>query len=169
MSSPSGIGRGMTYVAWIVALGLLTLFFNKTLERQRNPNPEPTTVSDASGGRAVVLERNRQGHYVATARIDGLPVEVMLDTGATRVSIPETLARRLKLRRGPPIATSTANGAITTYDTVLDSVQLGDIRLNHVRASINPHSDHVLLGMSFLKQLEFTQRGDTLILREYRQ
>jgi len=167
MSAPNRIGRGMTYVAWVVALGLLTLFFNKTLERQRNPNPEPASINDASGGHAVVLERNRQGHYIATARIDGLPVEVMLDTGATRVSIPESLAQRLDLKRGPPIATSTANGSITTYDTVLDTVQLGDIRLHKVRANINPHSDHVLLGMSFLKQLEFTQRGDTLILREY--
>ena len=167
MSSPTGIGRGMTYLAWILALGLLTLFFNKTLEQQRNPNPEPTSIDDARGSPTVVLKRNRQGHYVATARINGVPVEVMLDTGATRVSVPEALARRLRLQRGPPVLTSTANGSITTYDTVLDSVQLGDIRLQRVRATINPHSDHVLLGMSFLKQLEFTQRGDTLILREY--
>jgi aspartyl protease family protein len=38
-----------------------------------------------------------------------------------------------------------------------------------VRASINPAVDNIgiLLGMSVLKQLEFTQRGDTLILRQH--
>jgi len=157
------IGRGMTFVAWAIVLGLLTLFFSRVLERQHNPNRAIAGHSDA----AVTLQRNRQGHYVATARINGQPVEMMLDTGATRVSIPATLAQQLGLRRGPATSTSTANGIITTYDTVLDTVQLGGITLHNIRASINPHGDDVLLGMSFLKRLEFTQRGDTLILRSY--
>jgi aspartyl protease family protein len=41
--------------------------------------------------------------------------------------------------------------------------------LQQVRASINPNmqGNEVLLGMSFLKHLEFTQRGDSLTLRQY--
>lgn len=168
MSNTSGIGRGMTFVAWIIVLGLMTLFFSRVLERQHNPNQQIASQTGANNG-SVVLQRNRQGHYVATALINGQPTEVMLDTGATRVSVPEHLARTLGLRKGYPSQTSTANGIITTYATTLDSVQLGGITLHKVRASINPNGEDVLLGMSFLKQLEFTQHGDTLVLRDYRQ
>ena len=133
-----------------------------------NPNQQIASQTGADNG-SVVLQRNRQGHYVATALINGQPTEVMLDTGATRVSVPEHLARTLGLQRGRAGQASTANGIITTYATTLDSVQLGGITLHKVRASINPNGEDVLLGMSFLKQLEFTQRGDTLILRDYRQ
>lgn len=162
------LGRAMTFIGWIIALALLTLFSSRLLDRQRNPNQHIAGGTDDRGAATVVLERNRQGHYIATAQINGLPVEVMLDTGATLVSIPSSLARRLALEKGPPMQSSTANGTITTHATTLDSVQLGDITLHKVRASINPNDSDILLGMSFLKQLEFTQRGDTLILRDYR-
>jgi aspartyl protease family protein len=41
--------------------------------------------------------------------------------------------------------------------------------LHDLPASINPNvnDDIILLGMSFLKHIEFTQRGDTLILKQY--
>jgi aspartyl protease family protein len=63
---------------------------------------------------------------------------------------------------------STANGIITTYATRVATVSLGNIELHNIRASINPYApdDDVLLGMSFLKELEMVQRGDVLILRQ---
>jgi aspartyl protease family protein len=50
----------------------------------------------------------------------------------------------------------------------VETVSLGDIQLHNIRASINPYApdDDVLLGMSFLKELEMVQRGDVLILRQ---
>ncbi|HSJ49577.1 MAG TPA: retroviral-like aspartic protease family protein, partial [Gammaproteobacteria bacterium] len=55
------------------------------------------------------------------------------------------------------------------HATRLDELRIGDIVLRDVRASINPAVDDIgiLLGMSVLKQLEFTQRGDILILRQH--
>ena len=46
-------------------------------------------------------------------------------------------------------------------------LQIGDILLTGVRASINPAmtGNTVLLGMSALRHVEFTQRGDQLTLR----
>jgi aspartyl protease family protein len=166
---PQRIGKGMIFAAWIVVIGLLTLFFNSFLDNQHNPNQSFSTNYDENGVREVILQRNRNGHYVANGTINGQPVVFFLDTGATIVSIPETTANRLNLKRGMAIQVNTANGAITTYHTKLNSIALGKIELHNVRASINPHiqSNDILLGMSFLKHLEFTQRGDTLILRQY--
>jgi len=168
-NSPQRLGRGMIYAAWIFVLILLTLFFNYFLEQQQNPNQEVATQYNEDGSREVVLQRNRSGHYMATGTINGQPVLFLLDTGATMVSIPEVVADRLNLSRGAPLLASTANGTITTYSTILSSIALGEIELYNVRASINPHmeDEEILLGMTFLKQLEFTQRGDILTIRQY--
>lgn len=159
------MGVGMMILAWLVALGLGVWFFSDVLERQFNPNQ---TLHLAADTREVVLKRNKYGHYVATGTINGQPVVFMLDTGATGVAIPEQIARELGLRRGRAYPTQTANGVAVSYAVTLDRVGLGGIELTDVHAAIAPglQTDQVLLGMSFLKHIEFTQRGDTLILRQ---
>jgi aspartyl protease family protein len=165
-NSPQKIGKGMIAAAWILALLMLAWWFGQQMQEQRNPNRQVRS----SGGetRQVVLRGNAQGHYLASGEINGEPVEFLLDTGATMVSIPQAVADRLKLEKGPPLESSTANGTITTYFTRLDRVRLGSIELENVRASINPHMEgpEILLGMSFLRKLEFTQRDNELILKQ---
>lgn len=157
----------MVFAGWVLFLGLLTLFFNNWLERQYNPNVQ--VVSESTRGVIeVVLERNRMGHYLANGEINGLPVTFLLDTGATDVSVPESIAEQLGLERGAPRRYETANGTIVTHATRLRSVSIGDIVRHDVRAHINPgmRQDEVLLGMSFLKHLEMVQRGNQLTLRQ---
>ena len=163
-----GIGRHMLVLGWVLGIGLLALLFSGVLEQQRNPNRQLSTYVGADGTREVVLQRNRAGHYLAMGEINGQRVEFLLDTGASDVSIPAGVAQRLGLQPGQPRIYRTANGQITAYDTRLDSLALGELRLHNVRGSINPHMDGeiILLGMSFLGHLEFTQRGDTLIIRQ---
>lgn len=119
----------------------------------------------------VKLLGNGQGHFVASGQINGQPVEFMLDTGATDVAVPAELADRLGLKRGLPVTLSTANGRSQGYRTHLDRLKLGDIVLQDVRALVAPGlgGEQVLLGMSALKQLEFTQRSGTLLLRQTKQ
>ena len=162
-------GRIMIAVAWVLAILLLTGVFQGLLNRQRNPNSAPDGQITEAGVREVRLVRNRGGHYVASGSINGVPVEFLLDTGATAVSVPGRLADRIGLKRGVPGYAETANGRITVYRTVLDRVDLGPIRLDQVIGFVNPSAgvDQILLGMSFLKHLELVQRGDTLTLRQY--
>lgn len=159
------MGVGMMVLAWLVALGLGVLFFSDVLESQINPN---RGLQAGSNSQEVVLKRNKYGHYVATGAINGQPVVFMLDTGATGVAIPEKIATQLGLRGGRAMRTQTANGVAVSYAVSLDRVGLGGIELRDVRAAIAPglQTEQVLLGMSFLKHIEFTQRGDTLILRQ---
>jgi len=165
-TSPRRIGRGMIAAAWILLLLMLTWLFNKQLEEQHNPNANPVSVHAAGKAPEVRLKRNRDGHYVATGAINGRPVEFMLDTGASDVSIPEALADRLGLERGQALYYRTANGTVAAWQTVVDEIRLGSLRLGPVRASINPNftGKAVLLGMSFLKELDFSQQGNTLTL-----
>ncbi len=162
------MGLAMQAVAWVLLLGFGVLYFSGVLERQSNPNSQVQTRYSQEGAREVTLKRNRYGHYVTSGLINGQPVTFLLDTGATGVAIPEGIATRLGLQRGRAYRTQTANGFGTGYATRLDSVSVGEIELKDVRAGIAPGltTEQVLLGMTFLKHIEFTQRGNTLVLRQ---
>lgn len=167
-ASTRKIGTAMTLAAWLVVLVLATWYLDGFLDREHNPN-EKVITTEENGTREITLQRNRQGHYVSSGKINDVAVRFMLDTGATDVSIPQKIAARLQLKPGPAHDVITANGRIRVFATILSRIQIGDIVLQDVRASINPYMDEeeILLGMSFLKHLEFTQRGDQLILRQY--
>ncbi|WP_223447581.1 MULTISPECIES: retropepsin-like aspartic protease family protein [Pseudomonas] len=161
------IGRVFMVLAWCAALFLATRFFAQWEARQQNPNVVVSS-EQGEGFIEVKLVSNAQGHFVASGQINGQPVDFMLDTGATDVSIPAGLAKRLKLEEGFGVTLSTANGLSQGYRTRIERLQLGDIVLRDVRALVAPglHGDQVLLGMSALNKLEFTQRGGTMLLRQ---
>jgi len=161
--------KTMVVIAWVAALVFATYLFQQVLDNRYNPNQELALISGEAGVREVILQRNRQGQYVANGRINGQRVTFLLDTGATDVAIPEPLARRLGLSRGAGGFSQTANGTVAVWSTRLDSVQLGAVGLKDVQASIVPSlkmGSTVLLGMSFLKKLEMVQRGGQLTLRQ---
>ena len=150
--------------AWVVFLGLLYLFFEEQVTAKFDPNHN---LQVSQSNQPVVLKRNKAGHYIAPGEINGTAVIFLLDTGATSVSVPEKVAQRIGLTRGYPRQVNTANGVIEVYGSELDSVQLGSIKLHNINGHINPYmeGDTVLLGMSFMRHLEITQRGDKLTLK----
>ncbi|TNF34779.1 MAG: TIGR02281 family clan AA aspartic protease [Gammaproteobacteria bacterium] len=164
-----GMGGTMIIAMWLLLFAMLGYLFSDLLEQKHNPNQQLQTIHHSDGVREISLQRNHYGHYVASGSINDHPVTFMLDTGASDVAIPEATANRIGLRKGRALTYQTANGKITVYATLLDDIALGDIRLQQVRATINPNvqGDDILLGMSFLKHIEFTQRGNTLTLRQY--
>jgi aspartyl protease family protein len=165
--APSRLGRAMLFGAWVVGIALLATLFNNYLEHKRNPNQNVSYELGPSGLPEVVLQQNRAGHYVATGRINGEPVVFMLDTGATTVSLPLELARRLNLPLRQGGMSKTANGLVHTWTTHLDSVSLGGLSANNLRATVLPNfpGEQVLLGMDFLRRFELIQRGGTLTVR----
>lgn len=162
------LGKGMWMATWLIGLGLLTLFFAEKEQSWINPNQAPEHRTTAAGAQEVVLQMNRQGHYLVSGNINGKSADFLLDTGATDVVVSGNLAKAYGLKRGHRSIASTANGNVTVYATRIDQLTIGNINLYQVPASINPGMDDlILLGMSALKQIELTQRGDTLTLRYY--
>jgi aspartyl protease family protein len=162
-------GKIMLICAWVIGLMLLTQFFGDWQTDQNNPNQTPFSEITADGTREVQLLRNRSGHYISSGKINRESVIFLLDTGATDVVIPEKIAQKLNLEYGYASRANTANGVVTTYNTLIESLQLGTIEMKNVKGSINPHMDmdSILLGMSALKQLDLIQRDRTLTLRQY--
>ena len=168
MSSTKRIGAGMYILASILVLALMTLLFGDAIDRQRNPNRLPGTVSIEHGETSIALQRNAAGHYVFNGSVNGFSAEFIVDTGATSVSVPGSLAHKIGLDKGAAQQALTANGITLAYATRIDSLTVGDIEERNIAASIVPNlpGGQILLGMSFLKRLDFSQRGDTLILTQ---
>ena len=167
--STKKLGMMFTAAAWILGFLLLALVFSKILEQQSNPNQSISTLQTADF-QEVVLIRNRNGHYKFDGEINRHKVTFLVDTGATITAIPGELQQKLGLKVGPATSVSTANGLTTAYLTRLDQLSIGDIELFDVNASIIPGMgvDEILLGMNVLKHFELVQRGNELIIRQYR-
>jgi aspartyl protease family protein len=169
--STGRIGSTMYIIAIIGFIALMAWLFSEQIERQRNPNQNLATRAAPNGATQVTLQRNRRGHYIASGRINTVEAEFILDTGATDVAVSSSVASRAGLQAGQPLTVTTANGLTTAYATMIEVLQLGNITEHNVRATIVPNLGdiEVLLGMSFLKRLDFAQRGDTLILTSRRE
>ncbi|AMX03308.1 retropepsin-like aspartic protease family protein [Microbulbifer thermotolerans] len=130
----------------------------------------PVASSYAETRRAEVrLMPDSRGHYNTSAWINGRSVPVLVDTGATNISLNYPTARRLglNLERARPVQVATANGMVRAYKLRLDSVTIGGIALTNVDATV--HADDfpriTLLGNSFLSRVDMEQQGGVLILR----
>src|SRR5699024_1875562 len=120
------------------------------------------------GATEIKLQANRQGHYLANGTINSQNVTFILDTGATTVSVSESIAKKAGLTRRQPSRARTAAGTVKVWSTTIQELRLGDITFKNVPATINPamDADMALLGMSVLGQLNFSQQSGVLTLSQ---
>jgi len=162
------LGTGMLILAWAAGLLLAAYWFSDVEKRQQNPNQQPES-RHLDNAVEVRLEANRQGHFLVDGQINQQAVTFLVDTGASFVAIPAELAEEMGLQRGRRFMVETANGSAPGFSTRLQRLRIGDIELRDVDAGIVPGmgGDDVLLGMSALRQLDFSSRGGDLLLRQY--
>lgn len=160
-------GTAMTVVAWMLFLAILFGIFDYLVSQRNNPNQNIVTTLNG-GQREIVLHRNTHGHYVTNGKINNHAVVFLLDTGATDIAIPETIANKIGLVKGHEVYIKTANGNATAYRSKLGSVAIGDIKRYDLSATIltNITGEEILLGMNFLKHFEIIQKGKTLTIRQ---
>ena len=107
--------------------------------------------------------------YLAVGSINGFPVDFVVDTGATLISMNSNEARRLGIdyrMEGERGMSSTASGMSKIYIVQLDRVRLGEIELRNVKGAVHEGNfpTVVLLGMSFLSRLDMRHEGEMLEL-----
>lgn len=118
----------------------------------------------------TLLYADQRGHFMTQVLINGVSMAAVIDTGSTFVGMNAEQAQRLgfDFRRGQRVVERTANGDITSYLVILGSVQVGEIVLANVAATVQEGGREqlpfVLIGMSFLKQVEMRRAGNTMTL-----
>ena len=122
--------------------------------------------------RTVVLRAGNNGHFEVRAHINGRPIDVLVDTGASVVALTYEDAEAAGIF--PSAAdfkykVQTANGEARVAAVTLDQVAIDDITIRNVRGFVSERGKlaTTLLGMSFLSKLSRAEmsRG-TLTLQE---
>jgi aspartyl protease family protein len=132
----------------------------------------PAEPVSSYGSRRVAIEADRQGHFRVDARIDGMRITFMVDTGASTIALTARDAARLNIR---PMrseftaAVKTANGTIKAAPVSLRAVEVDGLTVRDVRALVLPDEalSENLLGLSFLSRLRrFEYSQGRLVLEQ---
>ncbi len=121
-----------------------------------------------TGGR-VEVQVGRDGHFHLTARLNGVDIRFVVDTGASSVALGPEDARRIGIDPDDLayVGTAmTANGTVQTAPVTIDEFAIGDIIDRNVRAwVIGGDLEGSLLGMSYLRKFaRVSFEGDLLVL-----
>ncbi len=132
------------------------------LQIYASPAPGASRPATRRRGRSGVIhiryEQQRGAMLVMVRLNDRVTAPFVVDTGASDVSIPASVAQRAGIRVGPDTPTAlyqTANGVVSHPIVTLDSVQVGDARVEGVRGSITDSMEIGLLGGAFFNNFTF--------------
>jgi aspartyl protease family protein len=133
-----------------------------------------TLSRDPSGGyqtrevASLKIDINERGQYITPGAINGRSVTFLVDTGATSVAMNSEMARILGIdfAAGQRGQSSTAGGVVNAWRVTLDRVKVGDIEVRNVQAAVleGMYPTYVLLGMTFLSQVEIVENAGLLTL-----
>jgi aspartyl protease family protein len=183
-----GEAAGWAALAVLVVAG--AIYFNDIYSLARRAiglpfllagNSKPNSIQAARTERAqrpaqspiVELKAGRNGHFFARAEINGRPIDVLVDTGASGVGLSYEDAERagIYVQSSDFIWHSkTANGVVKVAPITIDRISIGDITVRNVQGTVaepGRMSTGTLLGMSFLNRLRRVEMRDgTLVLQE---
>ena len=131
----------------------------------------PLSITNADGSVAVVLDKLANGHFEVDAQVNGAPVRMMIDTGATTTVMTAKDAARAGIETSTlnfQVPVSTANGQALAARAVIQEIRVGaiDRRSMPVLVAAEGMLQQSLLGMNFIGTLSgFDIRGDRMTLR----
>ncbi len=118
----------------------------------------------------VKIPRDDHGMYRVKGKINQMPIDFLVDTGASMLALNANQAKALGIpyKEGQLTMVETASGQAPAYRVQLNKVSLGQIEIKNVDALIVDGSSpkEALLGMSFLKHLEMENSSSVMMLQQ---
>ena len=115
------------------------------------PGFEPRSTEGSD--HVIRIKADSNGHYYVKGSADGVPLEFMIDTGASYIVLTKEAAGRL--HAGPlsfDLTTNTANGPIQNAQITIHKLTIGPYTASDIPAVVNGGVlDEPLLGMSWLR------------------
>jgi aspartyl protease family protein len=112
----------------------------------------------------ATIERARDGFFYVEAKVDGVPVRFLVDTGASVAIISAGDARRIGLlmKQGNK-RIRTVGGEVSMASATLPATTIAGRELIGVEAVVSPQTGTSLIGQRVLSQFaSVTMRGDTM-------
>ena len=152
---------GMIFVGIVAVYGLWDDIRSDVLPRQ----------SVATEDRVIEVPRSNDRHFNLTMRLNGEPIDFVVDTGATGIVLSLQDARRAGLNPDDLAFSGTArtaNGTVSTAYTRIDEIAIGPVTFQNVRVAVNGGEMRgSLLGMSFLDRFERMEITGNRLRLEY--
>ena len=143
---------------WLVLGTAVFLALQAWQDRQRQ------SQFSASGG-VIELRRAPDGHFHWPGSVNGVAVEFLVDTGATRSALPQALAQAAGLRPEGRVQSATAGGTVLGWSARADLQLQGGLQFQRLPLTVLPALTAPLLGMDVLGKLSFSQSGGVLRLQ----
>ena len=168
----------------IIVVGVGASLFGR-LPQQSSPPPRgvitvaPSAAANSSSGgggqsvneldRSIELTRDANGYFYADVQINGAPVHMVVDTGATVIALSRNDAQMAGLATSigmNDVIGQGADGVVKGEQVTLDRVTLGDKTVEAVPAIVLSNGGQSLLGQSFLSKFASVKiEGDKMVLR----
>jgi aspartyl protease family protein len=136
----------------------------------RPASGERATGERAPGERAagppsntIVYVANQRGHVILDAAVNGAPVRMLVDTGASLVTLTPQDARAAGIAPSELVynaRVNTANGAARMAPVTLREIRIDQLTLYDIPAAVLENLNISLLGMSFLTRLQGYEMRD---------
>jgi aspartyl protease family protein len=153
----------------VIAINVPSMVSKSGLVSAHSDRAEVTNTS-YEDGRLYVLKSNDAGHFEGKFRFNGKPLQAMIDTGATYVTMNESDARSLGYGGNDltfQYEIMTANGKVKAAHVLLRSIEIGTVAVRNVDALVvrGKLLSFPLIGMSFMKKLSsYSADGDEMKL-----
>lgn len=144
---------------WLL-LGVVVFLGFRYYEHQR-----AQTRFQASGDGVIEIRRGPDGHYHWPGSINGLPVDFLIDTGATGTAMSQAMARQLSLEPLGRVRSQTAGGVVVGELVRADLALQGGVRIERLAVTaLAGLSERPLLGMDVMGRLRWQQRDGVLTI-----
>jgi aspartyl protease family protein len=156
---------------WVMMISGISFFYlyHSDFSERFMTALDPMAVTSSKDG--LIVQRARDGHFWLRAHINGVPLLMMVDTGASNVVLSPDDAKRVgfdtKQLSFNQVA-QTANGDVKFARVNVGQFGIGEATFYDVEVTVNgtPMAGS-LLGMAVLNRFASVEfRGDSLILRE---
>ncbi|HEY6094186.1 MAG TPA: retropepsin-like aspartic protease [Gallionellaceae bacterium] len=113
---------------------------------------------------AFYIDQSANGHYFVNGTINDQPLNFVIDTGASMVSIPGSMATAANLHCEQYGRVNTANGVATACKVTISKLTFGRFILRNVEAAVVPNLSQPLLGMNVLSRFNVEQHNGQMSL-----
>ncbi len=161
---------------WVLIWGGIALFCAVVVERggallrqppgatgSGPPAAEPAEAASAPPVDSRSYPADANGHVVVEAEIDGAVLRLLVDTGASLVTLTPADARAVGIKADRLAFTgraATANGLVRLAPVTLREIRIGQLTVENVPGAVLENLDTSLLGMSFLRRLRSYRMAD---------
>jgi aspartyl protease family protein len=142
----------------VLAVGIL----NRSVPSPADP-PAPPVSPTSPISNTIVYTAAEGGHVVVDAAVNGAPVRLLVDTGASVVTLTLADAHAAGIDLNHLVFSArvnTVNGAARMAPVMLREIRIDQLSVYDVPAAVLENLNISLLGMSFLARLQSYEMRD---------